>query len=151
MYSQLTSVWQSRKKQAYGYQYICPDIQWHHVKIKLIQMTWCHLDPLYFYMVPQTSDDDTDTAKLTSPWTLADKRWVGLVQLLCITMFDISKIKPKSVLGPLKAQKFSRCLDDNDISHLMQLCINSYQWVIWQLHRCQILPLLWPHNWQTCE
>ena len=52
----------------------------------------------------------TDTAKLTGPRTLADKRWVGPVKLLCITMFDISKIRPKSVLGPVKAQKFSRCL-----------------------------------------
>ena len=25
-------------------------------------------------------------------------------------MFDINKIRPKSILGPVKAQKFSRCL-----------------------------------------
>ena len=50
-----------------------------------------------------------DTVKLTGPWTLADKR-VGPVKLLCIIMFDISKVRPKSILGPMKAQKFSRCL-----------------------------------------
>ena len=53
---------------------------------------------------------DPDTAKLTGPRTLADKRWVGPVKLLCIIMFDISKIRPKSNLGPVKAQKFSQCL-----------------------------------------
>ena len=52
----------------------------------------------------------TDTAKLTGPRTLADKWWVGPVKLLCIIMFDISKIRPKSFPGPVKAQKFSRCL-----------------------------------------
>ena len=51
-----------------------------------------------------------DTAKLTGPRTFADKRWVGLVKLLCIIMFNISKIRPKSLFGPVKAQKFSRCL-----------------------------------------
>ena len=54
----------------------------------------------------------TDTAKLTGPRTLADKRWVGLVKLLCIIMFDISKIRPKSILGLVKAQKFSLCLQE---------------------------------------
>ena len=51
-----------------------------------------------------------DTAKLTGPRTFADKRWVGPVKLLCIIMFNISRIRPKSLLGPVKAQKFSRCL-----------------------------------------
>ena len=51
-----------------------------------------------------------DTAKLIGPRTLADKRWVGPVKLLCIMMSHISKIRPKSILGPVKAQKFSRCL-----------------------------------------
>ena len=56
-----------------------------------------------------------DTANLTGPRTLADKRWVGPVKLLCIIMFDISKIRPKSILGPVKAQKFSQCLVWNNI------------------------------------
>ena len=51
-----------------------------------------------------------DTAKLTSPRTFADKRWVGSVKLLCMIMFNISKIRPKSLLGPVKDQKFLRCL-----------------------------------------
>ena len=51
-----------------------------------------------------------DMAKLTSPQTLADNRWVGLVRILCITMFDISKIRPKYILSPVKAPKFSTCL-----------------------------------------
>ena len=52
----------------------------------------------------------TDTAKLTGSRTLADKRWVGPVKLLCVIMFDISKIRPKSILSLVKAQKFSQCL-----------------------------------------
>ena len=55
-------------------------------------------------------DPIADTAKLTGPRTLTDKRWVGPVKLLCIIMFDISKIRPKSIFGPVKAQKFSWCL-----------------------------------------
>ena len=42
--------------------------------------------------------------------TFADKRWVGPVKLPCIIMSNISKIRPKSFLGPVKAQKFLRCL-----------------------------------------
>ena len=47
--------------------------------------------------------------KVTDPRTLIGKRWVGLVEL-SITMFDISRIRPKSILGLVKAQKFSQCL-----------------------------------------
>ena len=47
-----------------------------------------------------------DTAKQTGPRTFADKRWVGPVKLLCIIMFNISKIRSKSPFGPVKAQKF---------------------------------------------
>ena len=53
---------------------------------------------------------NTDTTKLTSPWTFADKKWVGPVKLLCIIMFNISKIRSKSLLGPVKAQQFSQFL-----------------------------------------
>ena len=52
----------------------------------------------------------SDNAKLNGPRTLADKRWVGPVKCLCITMFDISKMKVKSVLGTVKTQEFLRCL-----------------------------------------
>ena len=48
----------------------------------------------------------TDTAKITGPRILADKRWVGPVKLLCIVMFDISKIRPKSILGRWKPKSF---------------------------------------------
>ena len=65
------------------------------------------------------------TAKLTGPRILADKRWVGPVKLLCITMFDISKIRPKSLLGPVKTKKFSRCLRSNRVNHT----IYWHQWV----------------------
>ena len=53
---------------------------------------------------------NADTVKLTGPRTLANKRWVGPVKLLCMIMFSISKIRPKSILGMVKAQKFLRCL-----------------------------------------
>ena len=38
------------------------------------------------------------------------KKWVGPVRLLCVIMFNISKIRPKSFLGPVKAKQFSLCL-----------------------------------------
>ena len=56
----------------------------------------------------------TDTAKLTGPRTFADKKWVGPVKLLCIIMF---KIRLKSLLGPVKAQKYLRCLVSVCLSH----------------------------------
>ena len=52
-----------------------------------------------------------DSAKLNGAWTVADKRWVEPVKLLCIIMFDISKIRPKSILGLVKAQKVLQCLN----------------------------------------
>ena len=58
---------------------------------------------------PHYPNNAANTTKLTGPRTLADKKG-GPVKLLCIIMFDISKIRPKSILGPVKAQKFSRCL-----------------------------------------
>ena len=54
-----------------------------------------------------------DTAKPAAPRTFADKKWVGPVKLLHIIMFNISKIRPKSLLGPVKALKFLRCLRHN--------------------------------------
>ena len=36
-------------------------------------------------------------------WSLATKT-------LCIVMFDVSKIKPESISGPVKAQRFLQCL-----------------------------------------
>ena len=67
---------------------------------------------LYIYMIffrRNSARIQADTAKLTGPQTFADKRWVlvGMVKLLCIIMFNIGKIRPKSLLGPVKAQKFS--------------------------------------------
>ena len=69
-----------------------------------------HLDALTTLGARASADMVSDTAKLTTPPTLADKRWVGPVKLLCIIMFDISKIRPKCIHGPVKAQKFSQCL-----------------------------------------
>ena len=58
-----------------------------------------------------TNDDyGPDIAKLTGPWTFADQKWVGAVKLLCIIMFKISKIRPKSFFGSVKAQTFLQCL-----------------------------------------
>ena len=69
-----------------------------------------------------------DTAKLTDPRTFADKRWVGTVKLLCIIMFNISKIWPKSLLGPVKTQKFSLCLWwiwEHHVDLIMRFTANS--------------------------
>ena len=51
-----------------------------------------------------------DTAKLAGPRTFTSKNWVGPVKLLFIIMFKISKIRPKSLFGLVKAPKFSQCL-----------------------------------------
>ena len=80
-------------------------------------------------MTPICITKKADTAKLNGPRTLADKRWVGPVKFLCVIMFDISKIRPKSVLSPVKAQKFSWCLKkaiiaaDNDSLPVQQQAI----------------------------
>ena len=52
----------------------------------------------------------TDITKLTGPRTFTDKQWEGPVKLLCIIMFKISKIRPKSLLGVVKAKKCLQCL-----------------------------------------
>ena len=46
------------------------------------------------------------------PRTFADKNWIRPVKLLCIIMF---KIGPKSLLGPVKAKKCSRCLQYEEV------------------------------------
>ena len=81
-----------------------------------------------------TNKDDiwnshTDTAKLTGPRTFADKRWVGPVKLLCIIMFNISKNRRKSLLGPVKAQKFSRCLHTRH--HTFHSCRQVMGCLLW--------------------
>ena len=62
----------------------------------------------------------------------------GLVKLLWLTMFDMSKIKTKSFLSPVKAQKFLRCLinivtsqrsDKQMVSLLAHICVTRPQWV----------------------
>ena len=73
-----------------------------HMHIVFLFLLW------YWVTIVRSADCTADTAKLTSPRTLADKRWVGPVKLLCIIIFYISKIRPKSILRPVKAQKFSQ-------------------------------------------
>ena len=51
-----------------------------------------------------------DALKLTGLRTFADKKWVEPVKFLCIVMFKISKIRPKSLLDLVKAQKFLTCM-----------------------------------------
>ena len=55
----------------------------------------------------------------------ADKRWVRPVKFLCIIMFDISKIRPKWILSPGRAQKFSRCPDNYFRSFITMAWLNS--------------------------
>ena len=43
---------------------------------------------------------------LCSTTDTADKRWVGPLKLLCIIMFDMSKIRPKSLLSLVKVRNF---------------------------------------------
>ena len=71
----------------------------------------CYIRPRY-----------TNTAKLTGPRTFTGKNWVGPVKLMCIIMFKINKIRPKSTFGPVKAPKFSRCLVITALHCIMQLC-----------------------------
>ena len=51
-----------------------------------------------------------DTMKLNSSRTFTYKNSVGLVKLLCIMIFDINQIKPKSTLSPVNVDKFSWCV-----------------------------------------
>ena len=69
-------------------------------ELLMISKATCIITLLWFWLWGKA-----DTTKLTGPQTLADKRWVGPVKLLCIIMFNISKIRPKSILGPVKAEK----------------------------------------------
>ena len=90
----------------------------------------------------------SDTAKLTGPRTLADKSWVGPVKLLCIIMFDISKIRPKSILGPVKAQKFSQCLFPAFISVIQ----NATPYLLWTPHTWHLwFPALWWPSESACD
>ena len=69
----------------------------------------------------------TDTAKLDGPRTFTGKNWVGPVKLLCIIMFRISKIGPKSLFGLVKAPKFSQCLPSwCHMAPLLNTCTAHY-------------------------
>ena len=59
----------------------------------------------------------TDSAKLVSPRSLTDekvggpvKNMGGPIKLLYIIMFKIGKSGKKIIFGPVKHEKFSRCL-----------------------------------------
>ena len=67
-----------------------------------------------------------NTAKLTGPRTFTGKNWVGPVKLMCIIMFKIHKIRPKSPFGPVKAPKFSRCLSQQDHSSITAITAQSW-------------------------
>ena len=88
----------------------------------------------------------TDTVKLTCPRTFADKRWLGLIKRLFIIMLNITKSRPKSLLGPVKAQKFVLCLEQVTSHYLNQrwpsllthICITWPEWIK-QIWRCPIV------------
>ena len=106
---------QHRMLSMHGPEFTCNSVHW------LLQTRdTCNLVAIQiFTKFPSTkweyfSNTNTppDTAKLTGPQTLCDEifKMSRTGELLCITMFDISKIMPKSVLGPVQAQKFLQCL-----------------------------------------
>ena len=68
----------------------------------------CHIWWLMIYLTLSSEEILVSLArnpKLIGPQTFADKIWVVPVKLLCISMFNISKIGHKSILGPVKAKK----------------------------------------------
>ena len=98
------------KLKSFGYHDVISYVYTRHDATAVIGATECEAVSDGAVSVANYFGAVSDTTKLTGPWTLADKRWVGPVKLLCITMFDISKIGPKSILGLAKTKKFSRCL-----------------------------------------
>ena len=72
--------------------------------------------------IQKNFDSTTVTEKLTSLLTAADKAHAGLVKLLCIIIFDISKIKPKFSLGLVKAW----CHSHNDGKICICICWQAY-------------------------
>ena len=83
-----------------------PAIIWHLQSFQSPPNSVYHILPFQHWILAlEHQDMSADTTKLTGPRKFADKRWVGPVKLLCIIMFNISKIRPKSLLGQVKAQK----------------------------------------------
>ena len=62
------------------------------------------LSGLWYHQYIYTGDTVADAAKLTCPWTFADKKLVGPVKLLCIIMLD-QQNKAKIPLRSGKSQK----------------------------------------------
>ena len=61
------------------------------------------------------------------------------INLLCIIIFIISKIRPESLLGLVKAKKFLQCLwkRKQGISRPQQLCTLSRPgWLLWRTRNC---------------
>ena len=65
------------------------------------------------------------TMKLTIPLTFADIQWEGQIEFLSITMFYISKISPKSILGPVESQNFTLCQHLVILVLLTNWCLNK--------------------------
>ena len=73
-----------------------------------------------------------DTAKLTGPRIFADKRCVGPVNLLYIIM---SAKSGQNLLGPVKAQKFSRCLHISGYGKFLEF-IYMWKFHVFRHHIC---------------
>ena len=76
----------------------------------------CHQDIFYSTMNGKSCMCIYQTQSNLPVLRCADKIWVGQVKLLCITMFNISQIRPKSLLGPVKAIKI--CNDWYILNHV---------------------------------
>ena len=68
---------------------------------------------------------DADTAKLTGPRSSTDekvggpvKNMGGPIKLLYVIMFNILKSCQKWIFGPVKHEKFSRCLKMISLHHM---------------------------------
>ena len=87
------------------------NIPWHR---KTIKFTSVYFNIPKKQLVPTTGvcliiNLHQSIHQLHNNWWMS--AWNSIVvKLLCIIMFDISKIRPKFILGPVKAQKFSKCL-----------------------------------------
>ena len=91
----------------------------------------------------------TDSAKLVSPRSYTDEKVGGPVKnmgvpikLLYISMFKIRKSCKKLIFGPVKHEKFSRCLSQYDNSnpwHLHVSCNMTYSQIMYCICATSIL------------
>ena len=91
----------------------------------------CHIWWLMIYLTLSSEEILVSLArnpKLIGPQTFADKIWVVPVKLLCISMFNISKIGHKSILGTVKAKKILWHMHSAPVSKFKHFQWRNFWW-----------------------